>query len=425
MRHLVSKKKGSRLCVCAVASGALRTAAILASVALAAVPSSARALNNDTVLLRASAGVTYDSNVLGVSNEIPPTLVEQLLGGRSEGAWIFNYGAGVRCDLPVSRQRFQLDLSATRYDYTQYNELNYTGYAGRGIWDWRAGNDWWGQINAGVAQTRQTYSSGLAVNVPALVKNYDALADAHYALTPRWELNGGLTATQARYSATALQTGDLNVWTERLGALYRSPLGNGTGLRVTFEQGEWPNLPPVGVAALDNTYTQYTLSMVVDWRLSGRSQLSGDIGYTARIRTAVGKSRTVEGPSGRLTYTYSLSGKSQLQASLYQTFGPIDDPTASYVKTTGLDLGYSLQATAKIALQATASLQKIDYLGESLIPGALQRSDTYSIWGLGARYQATRTLSFSAGAQYQNRNSNIPLAAYDVYTVYLNATIEF
>jgi hypothetical protein len=416
------------LCVYAVAYRAVRMASTLSALGLAAVSSEAVALNNDMVLLRATAGATYNSNVLGVSNELSPRQVGQLLGGRSEGAWILDYGAGVRCDLPVSRQRFQFDLSATRYDYSQYNELNYTGYAARGRWDWRVGNDWWGQINAGATQTRQIYQSGIAVNVPALVKTYDELADAHYALSPRWELSGSLSATQSRYASTGLQSGDVNVTDESVGVMFRTPLGNGTGLRLTFEQGEWPNLPPLGtpgaagVVQVDNTYTQFTLALVLDWQLTGRSHLSGNIGYTARTQLSIGRSNVAEGPSGTLTYDYSLSGKSRLQASLYQTFGPLPDPTASYVKTTGLDLTYKYQASAKTTLQASITGQKIDYLG---VPSAQQRKDNYGIVGFGATYQATRTLNFSAGAQYQNRNSNIPLAAYDVYTVYINANVEF
>jgi hypothetical protein len=398
---------------------------ILTGAGLLVLSPSALALGSDTVFLRADANATYNSNVLGISSEVPPALAEQFLAGRSQGDWIYSYGAGVRLDVPESRQRFRLDASSTWYDYDQYKELNYTGYALRGIWDWRAGSDWYGQINAGAAQTRQTYQSGIALNLPALVKNYDALADAHYALTARWELNASLSAAESRYSAVALQPGNLTTTSENIGAMYRTPLGNGTGLRLTFEQGEWPDQPPVGVALLDNKYTQYMVGVVVDWHLTGRSQLTGDFGYTVRTRATVGPSHYVEGPSGRLTYSYSISGKSQLQASLYQTFGPLQDPTASYVQTTGLDLGYSYQATAKIALQASASYQRIGYLGESLIPGTLQRRDTYRILGLTANYQATRVLSFSAGAQYQNRGSNLPFAAYDVYIVYFGAKIEF
>ncbi len=382
-------------------------------------------LENDKLLLGANVSANYNSNVLGISSQLPDSTVQQFLRGRSEGDWFWGYGALARLDLPVSNQRFQLDASATRYDYDQYKELDYTGYAARGIWNWRVGKDWWGQINGGVAQSRQTFTSGIVLNFPALVKNYDELADVHYALTPRWEINGALNAAQSRYSAVELESGNFNLTAEAIGAAYRTPSGNSTGVRLTFEQGAWPNQPPVGTALQDNRYTQYMLAMVFDWRLTGRSQLSGNVGYTARIRSTVGQSNKAYGPSGQIIYSYALSGKSQIQASLYQTFGPLNDPTATYAKTTGLSLRYTYRATAKLGLQANASWQRIDYLGESLIPGSVQRKDTYGIVGLGAKYQATRTLSFSAGAQYQIRDSNIPLAAYDVYTAYLSVNVEF
>jgi hypothetical protein len=421
MRRVRYYKNSPRLCVSAASTRALRAVSALAAAALFAIPGPASALNNDTVLLLANAGATYNSNVLGISNQLPASAVDQFLGGRSEGAWIWNYGAGLRCDLPVSRQRFELDLAATRYDYTEFSELDYTGYTARGVWDWRAGNDWNGQVKAGVVQSRQTYTSGVLVNIPALVKNYSELVDAHYALTPRWEINGSLSAGQSRYNEVALQPGNFNVTDQSIGAVYRTPLGNETGLRLTFEQGNWPNRTPA--TGLTSEYSQYMVGIVVNWNLTGRSNLAGDFGYTVRTSAGGTASRHVEGPSGRLTYTYVASGKSQLQASLYQTFGPLDDPTASYAKTTGLDLGYTYQITAKTSLQAGVSYWEVSYLGAP--PGTLERQDKYTTLTVGAKYQATRTLSFSASAQYLNRTSNIPFAAYDVYTVSLGANIAF
>jgi len=378
-------------------------------------------LERDMVMVQANAGASYNSNVLGISNQLPQTLVDQLLSGRREGAWIWNYGAGLRCDLPVSRQRFELDLAATRYDYTEFSELDYTGYTARGVWDWRAGNDWNGQVKAGVVQSRQAYTSGVLVNIPALVKNYSELVDAHYAMTPRWELTGSLSAGQSRYNEVALQDGNFNVTDQSIGIVYRTPLGNETGLRLTFEQGDWPNRTPA--TGLTSEYSQYMVGIVVNWHLTGRSNLAGDFGYTVRTSAGGTASRHVEGPSGRLTYTYLASGKSQFQASLYQTFGPLDDPTASYAKTTGLDLGYTYQITAKTSLQAGVSYWEVSYLGAP--PGTLERQDKYTTITVGAKYQATRTLSLSASAQYLNRSSNIPFAAYDVYTVSLSASVEF
>jgi len=378
-------------------------------------------LEQDKLMLQANGGASYNSNVLGISNQLPQALVDQFLSGRSEGAWIWNYGAGLRCDLPVSRQRFEVDLAATRYDYTEFSELDYTGYTARGVWDWRAGNDWNGQVKAGVVQSRQAYTSGVLVNIPALVKNYSELVDAHYAMTPRWELTGSFSAGQSRYNEVALQDGNFNVTDQSIGIVYRTPLGNETGLRLTFEQGDWPNRTPA--TGLTSEYSQYMVGIVMNWHLTGRSNLAGDFGYTVRTSAGGTASRHVEGPSGRLTYTYVASGKSQLQASLYQTFGPLDDPTASYAKTTGLDLGYTYQITAKTSLQAGVSYWEVSYLGAP--PGTLERQDKYTTITVGAKYQATRTLSFSASAQYLNRTSNIPFAAYDVYTVSLGANIDF
>src|SRR5262245_24927651 len=292
------------------AKASSRALAIFVGGGLVAIPNPVLGLgSSDTVLLDATVGVAYNSNVLGISNELPSAQVNQLLGGRSEGDWIFDYGAGLRLDIPVSRQRFEVDLAATRYDYDQFTELSYTGYTARGTWDWRVGNDWNGQLKAGVVQSQQTYFSGLVVNVPAVVRNYEELVDAHYALTPRWDVYGSLSAGQSVYSQAAFQQGNFNVWDEAIGATYRSPLGNSTGARLTFEQGEWPNQPPVGVAQLSsNTYTQYTLAMTLDWRLTGRSQLSCDVGFTSRTLGGT----TSQGPSGRVTNTYSASGKTEL-----------------------------------------------------------------------------------------------------------------
>ena len=44
--------------------------------------------------------------------------------------------------------------------------------------------------------------------------------------------------------------------------------------------------------------------------------------------------------------------------------------------------------------------------------------------GASTQYTATRTLALSGGAEYQERDSNLRLTAYDVYTVFLRG-IEF
>lgn len=377
-----------------------------------------QALNGDKVFLRGTASVDYNSNVFSVPDEaggIDPE-VANLVQGKGRSDLIWGLGAGVRVDLPVGRQRLRADLSATRYQYNEFDLLDYTGYGLRGIWDWRVGNDWYGQVNLGTSQDRQFYSSAVGGFVPQLYKMHDGLVEARYALTPRWELQTALSASTTNYDDAQARFDDFDYWAADIGASYRTPADNSTGVRLRYEQGDWPNRPPAPPATVDDEYTQYTLSAVLDWRLTGKSRLFGDAGYTFRQSDAA--DRDFDGPSGRLTYEYALTGKSTLRASLYQTRGAGEDFTTAYIKTTGVDLSWLQELTAKIALRATASYREQDYLGQ-------ERRDDLITLGLNASYQATRTLSLSAGAQYDERSSNLQSGDYDVYLLYVKAGVEF
>jgi hypothetical protein len=392
--------------------------ALASSTALAPTP--ARALDKDTVVLRGLGQISYNSNVLGIANDLSDAAEAQLLGSRHKDSWIQEYGGGVRLALPFSRQKVEVDALVTRTLYDEYPELNFTGYTAQAAWTWQAGNDWYGRVTGRADQSRQSNVSGLVINAPVLVRNYDVLADAHYRLTPRWELVGALGSSWTRYDADAFQSGNTDVALQSLAALYRTPAGNGTGLRLTLEQGEWPN-----DTSNNSSYTQYTLAAVVEWGLTGRSQLTGDIGYTSRRSSSNSGEHDSSGPSGRLSYRYAISGKTQAQAAVYQLFGPLDDPSASYVRTRGLDLGLTYLATTKTSLNLYGTAKTLDYLGQTIASNGGDRQDEYRVLGAFVRYAASRTLSFALGGEYQKRDSNLPLTAYDVYTLYLTATLAF
>jgi exopolysaccharide biosynthesis operon protein EpsL len=394
---------------------------LLACLCLLCIPARVQALGNDTVFLRAFGNVTYDSNVFRISDEFPTAAATD---SSRKDDWIYGLGAGLRLDIPVSQQRFKLDASATQYKYSEFDQLDYTGYAVRGEWDWKAGERWSGQVNLGARQERQAYSNALFFSFPSLVERYDARASARYALTTRWELDGGLSKYASRYDNELLQFDDFDSDSYFLGAAYRSPAGNSTGARLRYERGDWANRPSAPPANLDNQYRQYTLEAVVDWAISGKSRLAGELGYTWRDRDDAIQ-RDFDGPSGRLTYIWEVTGKSTLQGAVYRTLGAIDDFNATYTQTDGIDLAYAYDVSAKVVANATASYRILDYEGTSFDPSQPQREDKLRSLTLGASYELTRTITLSAGARYEKRTSNIRFADYDVYTVYGTAGIEF
>lgn len=377
-------------------------------------PVSALAIGNDVLRLRADAGLIYNSNVLGVTDDLPPGLAQPR---RQKDSLIQEYGAGLRLAFPVSLQKIEVDAEVRRTIYSEFPELDFTGYAGAGAWDWRAGSDWSGSVRAHAEQSRQVSSSGRAINVPFLVRDYDASAEARYQLTARWEAVGSLAASWFRYDAEEARAGDRNTTFQSIGTLYRSPAGNATGWRASFEQGEWPNADAQGTRSYDQT----TLAGVVDWGAGGRSRLSGDLGYTWHRADRAAGGGDDAGVSGRLGYSYSISAKTQVDAAVYSLFGPLDDAEASSVRTRGVDFGLTYLATAKISMTAYASWKRLDYLGEP----DTQREDEYEALGLAAAYAMTRSLTLSLGSTYESRDSNLPFTAYDVYTVYMRARLEF
>jgi exopolysaccharide biosynthesis operon protein EpsL len=413
-----------RICPTAALRRCLARAVLWALAVAASVPlgvGHAFALGNDTVFVRAFTSLNYDSNVFRVSDDFDADL---LLGDRGRSDLIWGVGGGIRCDLPVSQQRFTVDASATNFSYAEFDELDYTGYALRGAWDWKVGSKWSGRLSAGARQERQSYSDSVGFFIPSLLVTTEAGAEARYALTPRWELQGAANLLRVRYDEEVREFDDFDSESLALGALYRSPGGNGTGARLTYEQGKWPNRPNAATGFFDDEYSQVTLAAVLDWRIGGRSRLSGDAGYTWRDRDdAAG--RDFDGPSGRLNYDYSLSGRSTLRASLYEIRGPIEDFTATYTRTRGIDASYLYQLSGKVGLEALASYKAIDYEGESAAPSVDQREDRLTTLSLTATYQLLRKLTLAAGGRYEMRSSNVDFGDYDVYTLFASASVEF
>ena len=397
---------------------------LLTMLAAATVSPGALALDGDRVLLRGTASATYNSNVFSISDQLSPGVVNRVTGGRGESDLIWGIGAGIGLNLPVSRQRFRVDASATQYYYSTFDELNYTGYGLRAAWDWVAGERWHGTASVGAQQSRQGYSSGLIAQIPRLQKYYDALFDGRYDLTPSWELQAAASASQTKFDAQIFQNDDFNYQSGTLGARYRSPRGNVTGAQLRYEQGQWPNRPPAPISSFNNEYSQYTLSAVLDWLVSGQSRLFGNVGYTFRFQD-ITTGESFDGPSGRLTYEYAFTGKSTASASVYQTLGPVQDNNATYIRTTGVDFAYLYQATGKVGLRASASFYHQDYLGATPVPGIQQRRDDFTVLGLTASWQATRTLSVVASAAYNSRTSNFAFGDYDQYILSLSGTIQF
>ena len=158
----------------------------------------ALALGSDTVFIRASAGLTYDSNLFRLDSGVNPSTGED-----HQDTFIYRYGLGLTADVPYSRQRFQANLDIYDNHYSSFHYLNYVGGSGRAAWLWQLGDDFSGDLGVSVSQSLQNYSYTSVSTARNVVRYISTFFDPRYRIAPNFELQAGLNYSTARNTALA------------------------------------------------------------------------------------------------------------------------------------------------------------------------------------------------------------------------------
>jgi hypothetical protein len=96
--------------------------------------------------LKVSGGITYDSNLFRLSDEVD---AQSVIGTSDKSDIIYRLGAGGKYELRQSRQKFIAEANVTEYRFRNFDDLDNTSSDLRGEWQWQVGNDWSGQLGDG------------------------------------------------------------------------------------------------------------------------------------------------------------------------------------------------------------------------------------------------------------------------------------
>ena len=362
-------------------------------------------------------GVSYDDNLLRLPNGIQPVQVG--VGDRPRGTWIYNAYARMLMDVPVSRQRFRLDLTGTSYRYVDYSYLNWTGWNGRADWLWEAGNRWKGVALVARNESLTGFADFRDFNSRNLLTVYTAQVDADYWIHPNWRIVGAANYVQGRNSQPILAFNDLDQYYVEGGVRYISTAQNWLRPTIRYTHGEYPerNAPTL---ISDTSFDQYDVGVDLLWRFSGASELSGRIAYTERRLPNI-SARNFSGPTGRLTYAWAPTGKAGVSFLALREIGAIEDITATYIVTSSAAVTPYWLVAPKLRLEASYQYTNRDYAGQPTIAGIPQRDDKYNFARLTAIWVPTRNWTVTAGYQYSDRTSNFPGLQFDDNTYSLTA----
>lgn len=408
------QRKAQRKAPCNVAGRRPRVRSLarcLAAAGLCAASTAALALYDDRLTFFADETLAWDSNVTRVAGGSNPATGADLPRLRD---WRAMTTVGVAFDVPVSRQRFQGGYAYNDTRYHRLRELNYTGHDGRLLWLWQLGNDGSGKLGYIDVTAPQTFAN-VQGRSNAVLSTKQLFANGSWLVVPRIRLDAGINGYRQRNGSAASQVDNVDITTVDGAANYVGSPDRSTGLHVRNEDGTYPNRDGIGLQPRGYRHTEG--GALFDWRLAGKSKISGRLDYASRRWDDVSGGPGVgdwKGVVGRLQYDWQPTGKTFVTTMLRREVNPYDDARANFVLVKSITVIPTWNATARIDLSAALDYSVRDYPGIpqfacGIAPGSRDKVKSATLNGT---YKATRTVTLQASAQHQNCSSDYPGAHY-------------
>jgi exopolysaccharide biosynthesis operon protein EpsL len=390
----------------------------MAGSVLAATP--ACALWDDALTLFAEERITRDDNVFRISRDLDPAVA---IRSASKADTFRTLSLGLKLDLPVSLQRFQLDYTHRKDRYGRFTDLDFAGHDAHALWLWRLRSGASGQLGYEESVALAPFANIQSRN-PDQLRFRRTFFNGTVLATPRWRVQGGVAGLEQANSDPARQINDVKTLGADLALSYLTPADNSAGIGARAEEGRFPNQEFVAGSFFANAYSQRGVGFLGEWTITGASRISARADRLRRHYDELPQ-RDFDGNTFRIQYDWKPSGKLALVAVLQKDVSAYEDVRSSFVLLKGLTMSATLKASEMVEVSGTLDYGLRDYLGDpGLVFGtAPARSDRVRSATLNLYYRPTRSVTLQASAQHEVRSSNVQFADYGVSVVFVGIRI--
>jgi hypothetical protein len=186
-----------------------------------------------------------------------------------------------------------------------------------------------------------------------------------------------------------------------------------SGLSASYVSGDYTG----GTITANPSYQQDNVDLTTNYQVSGRSSLTGEIGYSRR-KSSTG-SNDVSGVTGQLSFRDQLTGKSSVEVLLSRAINSYIANTGSEIDSVGT-LNLNWQATYKLGVAVGYTYTNRELPNQGNAP-ATDRTDHLEFASLKIDYEPYRWLIIKPYANIQTRKSDIVGANFNatVYGIYV------
>ena len=393
------------------------TAAVLcASAVLGALclPAGAMAAD-DTFNLTVGQVFQFDDNVYRVAPGRRPF-------GQSPSDRISITSLRADFDRQYSLQRVRASADFARIGFERFDTLNYDTQGGELRWDWALGRRLTGRLSFDQSQSARDLAD-VGGSRSSIGTSRSLQFSGDYWWHPDWSIGAGVERFSSTYSDVASQTSDYEALRPELRLTYRPRSGNQIALVGRFTDGTYPNRQ-AGVLS-DDGFKQTDLQLSGRWQLTGHSRLNGYAGVTRRQHPNL-TYRDYTGPTGRLTYDWTPTGKLAVSATMRREIGARDDLFDNFVVTRAASITPSWAVSGRVLMQGTVEWRERDFRGDpGLLSGGQSRDDITRSYSLSLNYTPIDPLRLAVSVGRYRRLSDDPNANYTANVGTVSAQYQF
>ena len=345
-----------------------------------------------------STSINYDDNVFRFSSAAQAKAV---FGSSNTADIVKRLDLGATVNLRLSRQLIVANATVSESRYNRFDLLDNTAKTLSLGWNWRLGNDVYGEL---YAQKRQAISGFNDIRTP--VKNL--LARINWDIHPDWTIyaaheKNDIDNEQANFSGLNREDSSLET-----GLQFQDT--SNTQLRLAYRQtsARYPSRVDDQAIFFGTQDKQKSILLSAAWQPSAKTNFNArlsqtNIDYNTNIRDEF------SGFNQRWNISHALTGKMNVAASIYKEVSPIDDVFSTYVQATGASINPSWRLTSKTSVLAGLSIEKRDFLGSANIftNDTDDRTDTSKIASLSLLYSPTNRSLVQLQYLGENRSSSL------------------
>jgi exopolysaccharide biosynthesis operon protein EpsL len=365
------------------------------------------------IMLIVGGGVSHDSNFFRVPNDV----------ARSER--ITTASVGLSIDKVYAQQEVRLLVTKVFQRYENFSYLNFNPLNADFAWQWRVTPRVSGSLTYARTQALNNFEDTRDFTQRNIRTSQSAAFDMDAQVSGGWhallsvplssQINSQTFTGEQSYREVGATPGVRYVW----------PSGNSATFTQNFLAGKFVKLPGA-LSQVDTRYRQYLSNLALDWRVSGKSAISANLGWESRNYDQLPE-LDFSGPVGRFQYTWTPTARLSVQAAASRNLNYyfLDFDCSSYRVTDVLSLGSTWQTSAKISLQASVNWGSIDYRGALPTCPAPERRDHTRGAQLGASWSPLRNATVGASVAYQKNSSNYPGQTWSDTIGQINASLSF